>query len=450
MVRASAGSWMRTWALAAVALGATALGTTPASAQTAGFSISQSSDDRQVVVAGCVPMKVKPKFIGSTWVACNDPNSELAVDKLVETSMVSCTDMFPNGVVRGFFIDEVNNRSWESFRFSCADLRGDGTVGSESKKSENLFDFSGNAKHHETVVAGSSRLPLGVLEVYNQLQFRESLLQVGIEHHTANAIFDAARRNERATDTKITDRIPKASPQLIGTQFWRCPAGSVLTGASVGHIPHGNEKWTRAVFISMECRKLLASNPDAVPVVRPPAPLVLGAKCSVDSECGSGKCGNVEGKHVCVCSKDTDCGAGRYCNQGVDLKTNACETLKADNDSCALVDGGRTCKSGQCRLGRCYTPNSVAMGGTCYVDDACSQGKCSSVDGAKGSCVCKEDSDCGSGDWCDKGVDLSKNSCKRKLNKGEICGTVGELGVGHRCKSGDCKVSGISKNLKCQ
>ena len=122
---------------------------------------------------------------------------------------------------------------------------------------------------------------------------------------------------------------------------------------------------------------------------------------------------------------------------------------KDDNEACALVGGGHQCKGGHCAWSRCYTPGSVGVGGTCYVDDACSKGKCSSIDGTKGSCVCNGDGDCDSGYWCDKGLDLKKNSCKKKLNLGEVCGTVGELGVGHRCKSGKCKVKGVSTKLKC-
>lgn len=183
----------------------------------------------------------------------------------------------------------------------------------------------------------------------------------------------------------------------------------------------------------------------------PVSNLELGATCQKAADCKSGNCTNALGAYgVCVCKVDGDCGAGQYCDAGVDLTKNKCIALKNDNDTCAAVGGGHQCKSGKCAWSRCYTPKSVAMGDTCYLDDACKEGKCSSVDGTKGTCVCKSDSDCGSGKWCDAGLDLKKNSCKAKLDKGEVCGTVGEVGVGHRCKSGKCKVAGLSTKLECK
>lgn len=143
------------------------------------------------------------------------------------------------------------------------------------------------------------------------------------------------------------------------------------------------------------------------------------------------------------CQVDADCGQDKFCNKGLDLKPNRCEALKADNETCALVGGGHQCKGGQCKFSRCYTPNSVAMGGTCYSDDACKVGKCSSVDGTKGTCVCKEDADCGAGKWCDAGLDTTVNACRAKLDKGEKCGKTGSVGNDHKCKSGQC--SGFPK-----
>ena len=182
-----------------------------------------------------------------------------------------------------------------------------------------------------------------------------------------------------------------------------------------------------------------------------PGSVALGGSCTAGDQCRSGRCTGVAGaRGVCVCNEDGDCGGGRYCDAGPDLKQNKCLSKKADNVACAVVGGGHQCQSGHCKLGRCYTPDSVAMGGACYVDDACAKGKCSSIDGTKGTCVCKADSDCGNGFWCDGGMDLKRNACKAKLAKGEVCGKVGEMGVGHRCKSGKCKVAGFSTNLKCQ
>jgi microsomal dipeptidase-like Zn-dependent dipeptidase len=165
--------------------------------------------------------------------------------------------------------------------------------------------------------------------------------------------------------------------------------------------------------------------------------MVLGAACTADHQCQSGRCSSAAGtRGVCVCNEDSDCGAGRFCNMGPDIKVNACESLKGDNDSCAVVGGGHQCRSGQCKFGRCYTPGSVSMGSICYNDDACQEGKCSASDGTRGICVCKTDSDCSPGRWCDAGLDSKVNACRAKRKKGESC--AGVAGNDHKCQSGNC------------
>ena len=179
-----------------------------------------------------------------------------------------------------------------------------------------------------------------------------------------------------------------------------------------------------------------------------PHSVAMGGTCYVNDACQGGKCSDVEGvKGRCVCKKDADCDEGKYCDAGTDLNLNSCKPLKTDNETCDLVGGGHQCKSGYCKFSRCYTPNSVAMGGTCYNDDACKEGKCSAIDGAKGTCVCKKDSDCGTGKWCDAGFDTKVNQCRSKLNKGEKCGKALSVGNDHKCKSGKC--SG-APNYKCK
>jgi microsomal dipeptidase-like Zn-dependent dipeptidase len=165
----------------------------------------------------------------------------------------------------------------------------------------------------------------------------------------------------------------------------------------------------------------------------------MGETCYVDDACRLGKCNALDGaRGICVCKGDDDCGAGRYCDSGADLTDNSCHALKDDNESCALAGGDHQCRGGHCTWSRCYTPDSVPMGGTCYTDDACSDGKCSAMDGTRGSCVCKSDEDCDSGEWCDGGVDTKLNACRVKLGKGEYCGSFPSFGNDHKCKSGSC------------
>ena len=177
-----------------------------------------------------------------------------------------------------------------------------------------------------------------------------------------------------------------------------------------------------------------------------PKSVDMGGTCYVDGACKNGKCSSIDGtKGTCVCKSDADCTDG-WCNAGLDLKKNSCEPLKNDNEKCDIAGGGHQCKGGHCTWSRCYTPKSVDMGGTCYVDDACKKGKCSSIDGTKGTCVCKNDADCPGG-WCDAGFDLKLNSCNAKLKDGASCGKAGSVGNDHKCKSGKC--SGFP-NYKCK
>jgi hypothetical protein len=144
------------------------------------------------------------------------------------------------------------------------------------------------------------------------------------------------------------------------------------------------------------------------------------------------------------CGGDGDCKDGEYCDRGtITIGKNQCVARKGEHETCDLVGGGHQCKSGHCRFSRCYTPGSVPMGDTCYVDDACKLGKCSSIDGTRGTCVCNSDADCGKGHWCNQGIDFTRNTCNAKLGKGEKCGKAGSFGNDHKCKSGEC--SGFPK-----
>ena len=241
---------------------------TMASARAASFTIDKSPldpEDRQYtnnihrsyVVASCVPQKQKAKLklVGSSWKECNDV--ENAKDKVVESRFISCLDYYENGVMQGFFIKEINNRTWESFRFACRDMKKDGTVGIQWTKAPFLFNFEKDGELSSTKVP-TTKLAVGVLEISNHLTTGNSLLSVALIHADAAAIFNSGTNGRDLSNPGVTPRIPPSSPISLETDNWMCPHGMVLTGAAIGHIPE-NTKSTRPVYILGECRKIIKS-----------------------------------------------------------------------------------------------------------------------------------------------------------------------------------------------
>lgn len=226
----------------------------------AGDAQYTDNEFRTFVVAGCVPInhrlrdRTPSPLTGSSWGPCND--LDVIKDKVEESPFVSCLDVRHQGVLDGLFIKEVSNRTWESFRFSCRELGDDGKLTGEREKAPFLFNFEKEGRLYSTTLT-PGHLSVGLLEVHNRLQLRESLLQVGLEYASSDAILQAGRQGADPRAIGVTPRIPRATPLLPGIQSWRCPPGRVVTGAAIGHIPNARDKHTRPVYLLLECRKLL-------------------------------------------------------------------------------------------------------------------------------------------------------------------------------------------------
>ena len=215
-----------------------------------------STDGRTYIVAGCVPKTVPISGpVGSVWRACND--LDYLKDKVVESRFISCLDLFANGVVSGVSIKEVNNRTWESFRFSCRDLAVDGTMAGPAKKSDFLFNLEKEGTLYETT-APSQGLTFGIFEVSNRLTNSKSLLQIALEHTGAQAIHSAGANGRSVDDFSLSDKVPDAFGLggMLRVDHWKCPPGMVITGMAIGHNPDKKGKDTRPVYILGECRKL--------------------------------------------------------------------------------------------------------------------------------------------------------------------------------------------------
>jgi microsomal dipeptidase-like Zn-dependent dipeptidase len=173
------------------------------------------------------------------------------------------------------------------------------------------------------------------------------------------------------------------------------------------------------------------------------------------------------------CKADTDCGQGEWCDAGADLKGNTCRPLRKDGEACPAVGGGHACRSEHCQFGQCYTPQSVAMGDACFVNDQCRQGKCSNtVLGTTGECVCDADQQCGKGRYCDEGwLTIGKNQCVAFKAYGAACSrdeqcespaickgkpagkciTEAAINLGGRCiKDAECESGSCDDDGRCQ
>lgn len=189
------------------------------------------------------------------------------------------------------------------------------------------------------------------------------------------------------------------------------------------------------------------------PITTTNGTVALGGSCTKGDECESGRCTGMGGlKGVCVCNEDPDCGTGRFCNAG--FGTNSCVTKLADGQACKgdnqCASLGSKCSQWRPQDGQvsgiCYKPESKSAGQSCVIDLECKTGKCNS----NKTCVCNSDTDC-SPSWCDKGFDAHENSCKPKLDNGQVCGHTGEFDLDRRCKSGKCKAQKLlSTTFTCQ
>ncbi len=154
--------------------------------------------------------------------------------------------------------------------------------------------------------------------------------------------------------------------------------------------------------------------------------LALGAQCDRNDECRSDKC---EGGQ-CVCRSDGDCPTGQVCRTPI-TGQNRCEV--GDDGNLALgrpCDRNNQCKSSRCQGGTCvcrndgdcptgqscYTPvtrpnycesTTLAIGASCNRDSQCRSDKCQG-----GECRCKKDSDCPDRQVCRKPV-IGSNHCER-------------------------------------
>lgn len=108
---------------------------------------------------------------------------------------------------------------------------------------------------------------------------------------------------------------------------------------------------------------------------------------------------------------------------------------KPDWEACSA---NNQCQSGACGgcanlVGWCYTPRSKGYGETCKSDRECTTDRCGAdcYLNPTGTCLCKEDSHCGSSQYC--GWGLNSGKCQNKKGRGAACAYDRE------CLSNNCR-----------
>lgn len=83
--------------------------------------------------------------------------------------------------------------------------------------------------------------------------------------------------------------------------------------------------------------------------------------------------------------------------------------------------------------GKAYAPASKVLNETCRFNEECVSNKCTSSDcgNVTGTCICDDDADCGSTQYC--GWGLNTGLCQNKKARGALCAS------GRECLSGTCR-----------
>lgn len=149
------------------------------------------------------------------------------------------------------------------------------------------------------------------------------------------------------------------------------------------------------------------------------------------------------------CTRDSDCGAGTFCNAGYTFGATTCVPLIEHGD----CESNEHCQSGRCAgvcidRNRCQAPSPPSTAGWSCVDDSdccdtgshCTGGRCGTSASVGQSC--QQDSDCGSGTFCNVGYTFGATTCVPLIDHGYCASN-------EHCQSGRCAGVCIAQD-RCQ
>ena len=134
---------------------------------------------------------------------------------------------------------------------------------------------------------------------------------------------------------------------------------------------------------------------------------------------------------------EKDCDKGHIVDEGHLWSTKCREQYNPDTHVC-LKGRPPFPTYGICRIGEsyakktCYVAGSAQIGSPCALNDECARGACQG-----GECVCKDDGDCGAGQFCNNRIGQNRCLADGSLELGESCIKNKECDSG-KCQGGEC------------
>ena len=135
--------------------------------------------------------------------------------------VVNC-DMYDNGVVRGFQLNELNNRDFRFSRQWCRDMANNGTLGADNDHRDHFF-------HAGDGTLGISQVPLDKLPVGVRVQAKYILGTFKV----SNVALLYSSAADIVAGLNGYTAAPYALTRTDDTYTARCLSGTVLTGIAV-------------------------------------------------------------------------------------------------------------------------------------------------------------------------------------------------------------------------
>ncbi len=179
---------------------------------------------------------------------------------MVDSAFTTCIDEFPNGVMTGISMRELNNRTWTQAAQSCRDMNLDGEPEGPTVEHD-LFDYTVAGDEFSTSIP-EGHLAIGAVNIH-LVPGNNRIRSLRLAYATAEDILAMGENGVRPQDSGDVLITQGGAPEInsvwtaVDADFAWCPPGKVMTGAMIGHQMTNQNQTADVWYLIAECRTLL-------------------------------------------------------------------------------------------------------------------------------------------------------------------------------------------------